>query len=252
MCRIAALLAIAAGCADRGSADNGDMAGYEVVARYPHDTAAYTQGLDFHEGVLYESTGQIGRSSIRRVELKTGRILAQRALQGEHFGEGAVILGDRLYQLTWTSGVGFIYSIPDLAVIDSFHYEGEGWGLATDGRALVMSDGTERIRYLDPTSFEVIHSFNVTDRGAPLRQLNELEWINGELWANVYQTDYVVRIDPGTGLVRQWIDFSGLIPLAAREQADVLNGIAYDSAGSRIFVTGKLWPQLFEVRITEP
>jgi len=223
---------------------------YEVVARWPHDPQAFTQGLVFRDGSFLESTGLNGQSSLREVDPKTGRILKQAAVPAQFFAEGLAVIGDRAYQLTWRNGKGFVYDAATFRLEREFAYEGEGWGLATDGHWLILSDGTSRIRFLDPGTFRVVRTIDVTADGKPVDRLNELEWINGEIFSNVWQTDRVVRIDPATGRVRGEIDFSGLLPAADRGPGtDVLNGIAYDAANDRLFITGKRWPEIFEVRL---
>jgi glutamine cyclotransferase len=227
--------------------------GYTVVRSFPHDTGAYTQGLVYEGGALYESTGRYGQSELRRVELATGRVLAAVPLPDDRFGEGLALLDGKLYQLTWKSGVGYVYLAETLALVDSFAYSGEGWGLATDGALLVMSDGTATLRRLDPRTFEVVGEVTVRDRESPLSQINELEYVRGELFANVYPSDWIVRIDPATGAVLEWIDLAGLLPERERTPStDVLNGIAFDAATGHLLVTGKLWPALLEIRLTRP
>jgi glutamine cyclotransferase len=222
----------------------------DVVAEWPHDPAAFTQGLVWHDGRLFESTGQVGQSSIREVDLRTGRVLRKRDLPAPHFGEGIVLFGDRLVQLTWTSGIAFVYDWRTFEPRGQFRYEGEGWGLTTDGTSLVMSNGTATITFRDPATFEVQRRVTVTDNGTPVTQLNELEWVNGELWANVWMSDQIARIDPATGTVTGWIDLAGILPaMDRRGNEDVLNGIAYDAENDRYFVTGKLWSKLFEIRL---
>jgi glutamine cyclotransferase len=184
------------------------------------------------------------------VDLETGRVLKRVSLPREYFAEGLAFVGNRAYQLTWQNHKGFIYDVDTFRAEGEFTYEGEGWGLATDGRWLVLSDGTSRIRFFDPDGFRLVRSIDVAAAGRPVERLNELEWINGEIFANVWQTDEVVRIDPSSGVVRGIIDFSGLLPLNERTpDTDVLNGIAYDAAGGRLFVTGKRWPRIYEVRL---
>lgn len=223
---------------------------YEVVHVYPHDPEAFTQGLVFRDGDLLESTGLYGYSSFRDVELNTGRVLKEVTVPSQYFAEGLAVIGDKAYQLTWKSGVGFIYNVDTFEKLGEFLYDGEGWGLTTDGHLLVLSDGTSRIRFLDPADFHVVRTIDVTARGRPIDQLNELEWINGEIFSNVWQTDLVVRIDPATGAVRGEVNFLGLLPSSDRApDTDVLNGIAYDSATGRLFVTGKKWPHIYEVRL---
>lgn len=223
---------------------------YEVVRSYPHDRGAFTQGLLVRNGILLESTGQWGRSSLREVELATGRVLKQVPVAREYFAEGLAVISDRAYQLTWQSQRGFVYDADTFRQLATFTYAGEGWGLTTDGTQLVLSDGTSRLRFLDPKTFAVVRTVDVTLDGVPLERLNELEWINGEIFANVWQTDTVVRLDPATGKVRGVIDFTGLLPAAERApDTDVLNGIAYDPATGRLLITGKHWPKLYEVRL---
>lgn len=222
----------------------------EVVATYPHDPEAYTQGLLFEGEQLYESTGLVDHSSIREVDLKSGRVIRKHDLPGPYFGEGIVIMGENLYEITWTSGEAFLYDAKTFTKKGKFKYEGEGWGLTTDGNSIVMSDGTAAIRFRDPKTFAVTKSITVTDHGTPVTQLNELEWVKGEIWANVYQTDQIARIDANTGAVTGWIDLTGLLPRLDRTgKEDVLNGIAYLAKGDRYFVTGKLWPKLYEIRL---
>jgi glutamine cyclotransferase len=224
--------------------------GYKVIREWPHDPAAFTQGLVFRNGGFLESTGLNGESTLRSVDLETGRVLKRVSLPREYFAEGLAFVGNRAYQLTWQNHKGFIYDVDTFRAEGEFTYEGEGWGLATDGRWLVLSDGTSRIRFFDPDGFRLVRSIDVAAAGRPVERLNELEWINGEIFANVWQTDEVVRIDPSSGVVRGIIDFSGLLPLNERTpDTDVLNGIAYDAAGGRLFVTGKRWPRIYEVRL---
>jgi glutamine cyclotransferase len=223
---------------------------YRVVHAWPHDRAAFTEGLFFLRGSLVESTGLNGSSTLRKEDLETGRILQEVSLPAEYFGEGATELGGRIYQLTWQNRKGFVYDAGTLAKLGEFSYEGVGWGLTTDGRSLILSDGTDRIRFLDPAGFRVTRTIEVFNQGQPLRMLNELEFVKGEILANVWQTPFVVRIDPATGRLLGVIDFSGLLlPEDYDEHTDVLNGIAYLAAGDRLFVTGKDWPKLFEVRL---
>ncbi|MBK7918654.1 MAG: glutaminyl-peptide cyclotransferase [Chloroflexi bacterium] len=222
--------------------------------RLPHDPNAFTQGLVFHRGVLYEGTGRNGYSSIRLTNLETGSVLQQRDLGAEYFGEGITIWQDRLIQLTWQSGVGFIYDLTTFAPLGSFSYPGEGWGLTHDDQRLIMSDGTDVIRFLDLESLAENGRIQVHDQNGPVMQLNELEYINGEIWANIWQTNTIARISPQTGQVVGWIDLTGLLnPADLTQPADVLNGIAYDANHDRLFVTGKWWPKLFEIKlILEP
>ena len=223
---------------------------YQVVQSWPHDPAAFTQGLEFDKGVLYESTGLYGRSSLRKVDLETGKVLQQRDLPSEYFGEGITIFRGKIYQLTWESHKGFIYDLQTFQPIGEFSYTGEGWGLTHDGHFLIMSDGTNQIRFMDPISFQTARTIGVFSEGRPLSNLNELEYIKGEIYANVYETDYIVRLDPGSGKVLGWIDLTGLLsPSDRHHSVDVLNGIAYDETRDRLVVTGKLWPKLFQIRL---
>jgi glutamine cyclotransferase len=223
---------------------------YKVVHTYPHDRAAFTEGLVFTRGHLIESTGLYGHSHLRVVDLPTGKVLREITLSDQVFGEGATVLGDRIYQLTWKTGRAFVYDLDTLARVAEHTYSGEGWGLTTDGTSLILSDGSSRLRYLDPATFAVTRTLAVTVRGQPLEQLNELEYIQGEIFANVWQTQFVVRIDPRSGRVVGSVSLVGLLPAAERQpDTDVLNGIAYDPQGARIFVTGKNWPHLYEVQL---
>ena len=223
---------------------------YEVVKRWPHDRSAFTQGLVFREGSLLESTGLNGQSRLREVHLETGRVLKQVALPQVYFAEGLAVLGSEVFQLTWQNRKAFVYDVDTFQARKEFAYEGEGWGLTTDGTALILSDGTARLRFLEPATFAVKRTLDVTREGKPLERLNELEFIHGEIFANVWQSDDVVRIDPATGVVRGVVDFSGLLaPQDRRAETDVLNGIAYDAKGDRLFITGKNWPWVFEVRL---
>ena len=231
---------------------------YEVIRAYPHDPSAFTQGLVYTNGRLFESTGLNGQSTLREVELATGKVLRTKSLDQQYFGEGLALVGDRLVQLTWTSQVGFVYDRDTFKLLGTFRYTHEGWGLAYNGSELALSDGTPTLRFLDPTTLTLTRQVQVLDGGNPVAKLNELEWVNGEVFANIWQTDWVVRIDPQTGVVTGRIDLSGLITEAERAEAqaagrgiDVLNGIAYDAEGDRLFVTGKLWPKLFEIKLVQ-
>ena len=223
---------------------------YEVVAEYPHATTSYTQGLQFVDGELWEGTGEYGRSRILRTDLATGKVLQSKKLPKEEFGEGITVLGDKLYQLTWLEGKLHIYDKATLRQIATHTYKGEGWGLTSDGEKLYMSDGTNYIRVLNSESLAQERRIGVTLRGESLRHLNELEWIEGKIWANVYTTDDIVIINPENGVVEGVINLSGILPTSEYDdKTDVLNGIAYDSATKRIFVTGKNWSKLFEIKI---
>lgn len=223
---------------------------YEIVNIFPHDPSAYTQGLVYHQGVLYESTGLNGQSSLRKVELQTGRVLQRIDVPSQFFAEGLALFNNKLFQLTWQSQRAFVYDLNSFQMLNTLNYTGEGWGLTHDGRVLIMSDGTNQIRFLNPDTFAVQRAINVLDNGRPIQQLNELEYIKGEILANIYQTDRIARIDPQSGQVTGWINLAGLLPYEDRARGvDVLNGIAYDEAADRLFVTGKLWPKLFEIRL---
>lgn len=220
----------------------------EVVARHPHDRSAFTQGLLWHDGHLYESTGMRGRSTLRRVALETGEVLQQRSLERRLFAEGLARVGDRLYQLTWTAGEAHVWTLDGFEHRRTFEYEGEGWGLCHDGTHLVMSDGSDRLTVRDPETFQVSRVVRVRLDGRPLDQLNELECVEGVIWANVWQSDEIVRIDPASGRVTAVVDASGLLSVDERWEADVLNGIAWIPERERFVITGKYWPHLFEVR----
>jgi glutaminyl-peptide cyclotransferase len=223
---------------------------FNIVHQFPHDPAAYTQGLVYHDGFLYEGTGLKGRSSLRKVRLETGEVVQRAALERQYFGEGITLLKNEIFQLTWQSEVGFVYDAGDFRLLRRFSYRGEGWGLTTDGRELFMSDGTPDIRVMDPDTFTEKRRITVRDGAIPVGRLNELEFVEGEIFANVWQTDRIARISPKTGKVTGWIDLAGLIsPDFRREQDSVLNGIAYDAKEKRLFVTGKLWPSIFEIRL---
>lgn len=223
---------------------------YRIVNVYPHDRRAYTQGLIWLGGFLYESTGLNGSSGVRKVRLETGRVLERHDLERQYFGEGLTEWRGRLYQLTWNSQKGFIYDLAGLKPRGTFSYPGEGWGLTQDGKRLIMSDGTPGLRFLDPGTLKETGRLTVRAGGLPLPELNELEYARGEILANIYQTDLIARISPESGAATGWIDLTGLLPEADRRiPVGVLNGIAYDAARNRFFVTGKLWPKLFEIEI---
>lgn len=246
---LAALLSQAAPAAP--AAEQVPMQGYEIVRTYPHDPKAYTQGLLYLDGTLYESTGQIGESSVRKVSLADGRVLKSASVPRPHFGEGLVNWGSELLSITWQSGLGFRWDKESFRKLGEFRYAGEGWGLTQNGGEIIMSDGTPELRFLDPRTLAERRRVKVTLRGRPLPQLNELEWVNGQVYANVWQTDFIVRIDPATGKVVGLIDLRGLQARAGRSGVDeVLNGIAYDAKGDRLFVTGKRWPSLYEIKLT--
>jgi len=228
-----------------------------IVKTYPHDPAAFTEGLLYHNGFLYESTGGDSGSSIRQVELNTGKVVRQRNLDANYFGEGIVIWKNRLIELTWKNEIGFIYDVRTFNLRSDFHYPGQGWALTRDTSHLIMSDGTSDLRVLDPDSLTEIRRIHVTCEGHDIRNINELEWVKGEIYANIWQTNRIARIDPKTGHVVGWIDLTGLLSPADSEGFDpddapeVLNGIAYDAEHDRLFVTGKLWPKLFEIKLVK-
>ena len=225
---------------------------YEIINVYDHDPAAYTQGLVYVDGWLYEGTGLWGASSLRRVNLAKGTVEQILRLPDQYFGEGMTILGDRIYQLTWKSNLGFIYDKNDFSLLGEFRYPWEGWGLTHDGQRLIMSDGTATLHFLDPQTLEEVDQIEVTANGVPVVLLNELEFIGGRIFANVWKTDQIAIIDPDSGAVTGWIYLTGLLDPAQRQNHEaVLNGIAYDVENNRLFVTGKLWPKLFEVAIVE-
>lgn len=241
-------LLLAAICA--AAAEPAPRQGYQIIARHPHDPAAFTQGLAWADGRLYESTGLYGHSSLREVDLTTGRVLRHVALRPWQFGEGIALVGDRVLQLTWKSGQALVWERNSFRTLATFDYPGEGWGLAWDGRRLVMSDGSATLVFRDPDSFAELGRLDVQDAGAPVTRLNELEVIDGEIWANVWGGEHIARIDPATGRVNAWVDLTGLRPEPAPGQPiDVLNGIAWDAEGQRLFVTGKLWPWLYQIRV---
>jgi glutaminyl-peptide cyclotransferase len=223
---------------------------YSLVKAWPHDREAFTEGLVFWHGMLIESAGLYGHSTLRKVDLKTGEVTQEVRLADKYFGEGIAVVGGKIYQLTWQNHQGFVYDVDTLESEGEFQFAGEGWGLATDGRSLIMSDGTNRIRFIDPGTFQVTRTIDVFAHGQPVKMLNELEYVKGELYANVWQTEFVIRIDPATGRVLGSIDFVGILPKNERAgDTDVMNGIAYDAEDDRLFVTGKNWPELFEVKV---
>ena len=227
--------------------------GYRIVNTYPHDPRAFTQGLVFADGILYEGTGLRGQSSLRKVDLETGNILRLRQLSAHFFGEGITIYGNRIIQVTWRAKVGFVYDIQTFQLLETFNYSTEGWGITHNGRALIMSDGTSTLYFLDPQTFQEVHRLEVHTRDGPVSRLNELEYVQGEIYANVWKTDRIARISPETGEVVGWIDLEGLLrPEDRNRRIDVLNGIAYDVKNDRLFVTGKLWPKLFEIELVVP
>ena len=248
---MALLTALACAPATIAQRQPAPVQGFRLVATFPHDPEAFTQGLVFADGEFYESTGLNGESSLRRVEIATGKVLQEIKVPKEYFAEGLALVGDELLQLTWQHRLGFVYDRKTFRQKRTFAYQGEGWGIAYDpSGGLVMSDGSDTLTFLDPRTQAAIKTIRVRDAGRPVPQLNELEWIEGEIWANVWMTDRVARISPSTGDVRAWVDLSTLWPLSQRmPPADVLNGIAYDKATRRIFVTGKKWPRLYQISV---
>lgn len=228
--------------------------GYQVVRSYPHDPAAFIQGLIFRDGVFYEGTGLNGQSGIRKVKVETGEVLQSKPIRPEYFGEGITDWKDSLIEITWQSGIGFVYDIKTFEQKKTWSYTGQGWGITHDDTRLIMSDGTAQLRFLDPSTFKETGRITVRDAHGPVEQLNELEYVKGEILANVWTTDRIVRISPKDGRVTGWIDLSGLLTPAERATVDraggVLNGIAYDAKDDRLFVTGKLWPRIFEIKLT--
>jgi glutamine cyclotransferase len=223
---------------------------YRVIHTFPHDPQAYTQGLLYQDGHLYESTGLNGRSSLRMVDLETGRVLQSAPVPEKYFAEGLASWGSTLVQLTWQSQIAFVYDRFSFRLLRTLHYDGEGWGLTEDGKNMILSDGSSKLHFLDPVTFQEVRRITVKDRGTPVTDLNELEYVHGQIYANVWHTDRIARISPATGQVLGWIDLTGLLPPGSVSDPEaVLNGIAYDSAHDRLFITGKLWPQLFEVKI---
>lgn len=229
------------------------VVGIDVVNSWPHDTGAFTQGLLFHNGSLYESTGLNGRSSLRRINLETGEVIQRIDVDSQYFAEGLALYNGKLFQLTWRSGTGFVYDLETFKRLGQFNYYNEGWGLTSDSSFLYMSDGTNVLRVLDPETLKPVRTIPVFDGETTIPELNELEWIRGEIWANIWQTDRIVRIDPATGRVIGYVDLSGILsPQDRRTGIDVLNGIAWDPETDRIWVTGKLWPRVFEIRLKQP
>ncbi|MGB9841172.1 MAG: glutaminyl-peptide cyclotransferase [Candidatus Bathyarchaeales archaeon] len=224
---------------------------YEVVKVYPHDPNAFTQGLVIEHGVLYEGTGLWGYSTLRRVDLETGAVLQMHSLPDEFFGEGITIFGDKIIQLTWQNQVGFVYDKQTFELLRNFSYPTEGWGITHDGNRLIMSDGTANLYFLDPETFQRIGQVEVRDGNVPVTRLNELEFVKGDVYANVWGEEKIAIINPQTGQVKGWIDLTGIYPQASQNPNSVLNGIAYDAEADRLFVTGKLWSQLFEIKLIE-
>jgi glutaminyl-peptide cyclotransferase len=226
---------------------------YRIVAAYPHDSSAFTQGLVYHDGYFFESTGLNGRSSLRLVEPTTGKVKRQIQMDARYFGEGITLWRGQVIGLTWEGGTGFVWRQKDFKLTQKFSYKGEGWGLTQDGRHLIMSDGTPNLRFLDPKTYKLVKTLSVTLGGQPVSQLNELEWVNGEILANIWQTQLIIRINPTSGDVIGIIDLTGLVDKTVKfvSQDNVLNGIAYDAKLRRLFVTGKLWPKLYQIEVVD-
>jgi glutamine cyclotransferase len=239
------------GAARAGQAASVPTYGYQVVRSYPHDRAAFTQGIIFRNGVFYEGTGLNGRSTLRKVKPETGEVLEVKPLGPEYFGEGITDWKGSLLQLTWKNEIGFVYDMKTFERTKTFSYKGEGWGLTHDGARLIMSDGTAELRFLDPATFNETGRITVHDAHGPVDRLNELEYVKGEVFANIWTTDRIARISPKDGRVTGWIDLSGLLTATERAGDAVLNGIAYDAADDRLFVTGKLWPRVFEIKLVK-
>jgi glutamine cyclotransferase len=223
---------------------------YKIINSYPHDNTAFTQGLVFDDGFLYEGTGIYGHSTLRRVQLQTGRVVKMHSLASQYFGEGVTIFGDRIIQLTWQSHVGFVYDKESFKAVGQFTYPTEGWGITHDGKRLIMSDGSSMLYFLVPATFKEIGRIEVVDANGPVERLNELEYIKGQIYANVWQTDRIAIISPQTGQVTGWIDLTGILkPTGPYASEMSLNGIAYEPHSDRLFVTGKLWPRIFEIEL---
>jgi glutaminyl-peptide cyclotransferase len=241
---------IAFALSTRTATNKAPRLGYQVVNAYPHDRKAFTEGLVYTDGVLYESVGLNGQSDLRKIDLKTGKVLQRSVVPPEYFAEGLTVVGNKLIQLTWQTKTGFVYHRDSFKLLHSFAYPTEGWGLTYDGKRLIMSDGSENLYFLDPVTQAVLGSVKVNDAGSPVRDINELEFVDGQIYANVWKTNRIARIDPNTGKVTAWIDLSGLLPQTdSTAGAEVLNGIAYDAKNKRLFVTGKWWPFLFEIKL---
>jgi len=224
---------------------------FDIVHTYPHDPSAFTEGLFYLDGFLYESTGLERHSSIRKVQIDTGAVIQKLAIPAQYFGEGIVNWGDRIVSLTWKSHIGFVFDLATFTLQRDFRYDGEGWALTQDGKQIIMSDGTSQLRFINPTTMKETKRIQVTLEGKPIHNLNELEWVKGEIFANVWETNWIVRIDPGSGHIVGLINLAGLLSPYGQVLGPeaVLNGIAYDESGDRLFVTGKNWPKLFEIRL---
>lgn len=239
-------------CLDCANSDAPRNYTYKVIKTFPHDPEAFTEGLVFEDGFLYEGTGQRGRSTLRKVELETGKILKIHKLPYEFFGEGITVYNDKIIQLTYRSRVGFVYKKDSFKLLQKFDYSTEGWGITYDGNHLIISDGTDTLYFLSPETFEVLNRIEVRDKGTAVSRLNELEYVKGEIYANVWMTERIARIDPKTGKIVGWIHMDGIKSLLGENvKPDVLNGIAYDAVGDRLFVTGKCWPTIFQIELIE-
>lgn len=246
------LFSLAVNCIARDSVDETEQYTYKIVRSFPHDPNAFTQGLAIDSGILYEGTGQYGKSSLRRVELETGKVLLEHRLPRSVFGEGITVFGDRIVQLTWRANFGQVYDKKTFKLLRVFSYPGEGWGITNDGKHLIMSDGTDIIRYLDPETFKEIKRIHVMGGGRPVEFLNELEFVKGRIYANIWKSDRIAIIDPMNGRVRAWLDLTGILFDKGgnlQGKGNVLNGIAYDVESDSLYVTGKLWPRIFQIEL---
>jgi glutamine cyclotransferase len=231
-------------------AEDATLYSYKVVNTFPHNTESFTQGLFIENGILYESTGLNGKSAVKKIELKTGKVIKSRDMQDKFFGEGLTVVGNKIYQITWRSKTGFVYDKESLDIQRTFSYKTQGWGITYDGKYLIISDGSEILYFMDPKSFVVVGKLEVYDKTGKITKLNELEYINGEIYANIWGKDLIARIDPKTGYVKSWIDLSGILSKEDRKgKEDVLNGIAYNPENDTLLVTGKFWPKLFEIEV---
>jgi glutaminyl-peptide cyclotransferase len=249
---IVGMMGLLAGCVSPVPHSPTGTSGITVVSSYPHDPSAFTQGLTVYQGRMYEGTGEYGNSSLRRVDVSTGKTEQLRPLDPSLFGEGIVVQEDRVYQLTWKNNLIFIYDLATFSLLDTVVYPGEGWGLTSDGDLLILSDGTSSLKYIDPSTFKVTRQVTVHEGSAPVDRLNELEYVNGEIWANIWYEDRIARISPLDGHILGWIDLSGLYDSSERSREAVANGIAFDPDSGRIFITGKYWPKLFEIEPLDP
>ncbi len=231
-------------------AENTTLYTYKVVNTFPHNTESFTQGLYIEDGILYESTGLNGKSAVKKIDPKTGKVIKSRDMQDKFFGEGLTIVDDKIYQITWRSKTGFVYDKESLEVLRTFSYKTQGWGITYDGKYLIISDGSDILYFMDPNSFVVVGNLEVYNKNGKVTKLNELEYINGEIYANIWGKDLIARIDPKTGYVKSWIDLTGILSKEDRKgKEDVLNGIAYDPENDTLLVTGKFWPKMFEIKV---